>query len=267
MGRAAAILVLIRTSAAILTRAPRPMPTRVIPIWRRFWIPWVFAGCVVALSMALFDAPTFEFASGLPGWLIDMFDAITDFGRSGWVLVPVGGLIVLITVLASPALDRVTRAVLAAVVVRLGYIFVAVGLPGLIATIVKRLIGRVRPSTFGPFAYDPLSWRPDFASLPSGHATTAFAALVAIGALVPRARPFLWLFAVVIAVSRVVVGAHFLSDVIAGAAFGAFGAVLVRDWFAVRRLGFHVTADGSVYANPGPSWWRIKRVAAALLLQ
>jgi len=217
--------------------------------------------------MALFDAPIFELVSGQPGWLFEVFDAITDFGRSSWVLVPVGGLIILITVLASPAVDGVTRAVVAAVVVRLGYVFVAVGLPGLIVTIGKRLIGRVRPSALGPFAYDPFSWRSDFASLPSGQATTAFAVLVAIGTLVPRARPFLWTFAVVIAISRVIVGAHFLSDVIAGAVFGAFGALWVRDWFAVRRLGFHVGADGEVHVNPGPSWRRVKRVAHALLPQ
>ena len=45
----------------------------------------------------------------------------------------------------------------------------------LFVAIVKRFIGRVRPSSAGPFAYEPFHWRPDFASLPSGHTTTAFA--------------------------------------------------------------------------------------------
>jgi undecaprenyl-diphosphatase len=39
------------------------------------------------------------------------------------------------------------------------------------------------------------------------------------------------------------------------------GAVLVRDWFAVRRLGFFVAGDGSVRPLPGPSFARLKRVA------
>jgi undecaprenyl-diphosphatase len=123
----------------------------------------------------------------------------------------------------------------------------------------------VRPSSLGPFAYEPFSWRPQYASLPSGHTLTAFAALVAIGALFPRARPFLWAFALLIAVSRIVVTAHYASDVIAGAAVGAFGALWVRDWFARRRLGFVVGTDGEVHALPGPSFERIKKVARALI--
>ena len=61
------------------------------------------------------------------------------------------------------------------------------------------------------------------------------------------------------------VTAHYASDVIAGAAIGAFGALWVRDWFARRRLGFVVGADGEVHALRGPSLRRIKKVARALI--
>jgi membrane-associated phospholipid phosphatase len=144
-----------------------------------------------------------------------------------------------------------------ALIVRLEFIFVAIALPGLAVTIVKRLIGRVRPSVTGPFAYVPFSWRPDYASMPSGHATTAFAAAIALGAIWPRARPLLWLYAVVIAASRVIIAAHYPSDVIAGAVVGGFAALLVRNYFAARRLGFAVAPTGTVYALPGPSLRRI----------
>ena len=90
---------------------------------------------------------------------------------------------------------------------------------------------------------------------------------MAVGLIFPRARPALWIYAVVIAASRVIVSAHYPSDVLAGAAFGAFGAILVRDWFAVRRLGFYVGSDGAVRPMPGPSFGRIKRVARALFGQ
>jgi hypothetical protein len=53
--------------------------------------------------------------------------------------------------------------------------------------------------------------------------------------------------------------------VLAGAIVGAVGALLVRDWFAARRLGFAVAADGQVRRLPGPSFARIKRVAGRLL--
>jgi len=65
----------------------------------------------------------------------------------------------------------------------------------------------------------------------------------------------------------VIIAAHYPSDVIAGAAVGAFGAVLVREWFAARRLGFTVGSDGQVRAMPGPSLKRIKKVARALAAQ
>src|SRR5260221_10128756 len=115
------------------------------------------------------------------------------------------------------------------------------------------------------FVCEQFSWRPEYASLPSGHAMTAFAALVAFGIIFPRLRPVLWIYALLIAASRVVVSAHYPSDVIAGAAFGAFGALLVRDCFAVRRLGFFVDPDGAIHPMTGPSRRRIKRVVRALV--
>jgi membrane-associated phospholipid phosphatase len=263
--RAHAIVENARNAIMLLLRAPPARAARLVPAWRRHLVHGVIAAVTIALAMILVDQRAYQFASGLPPWLVDGFYAITDFGRSGWILVPTGGLILVIALLASPALDHMTRGVLAMLVVRVGFIFIAVGLPGLLVTIVKRWIGRVRPSAQGPFAYEPFSWRPEYASLPSGHTTTAFAALVAIGAIFPRARPFLWGYALLIALSRIVVTAHYSSDVIAGAAVGAFGALWVRDWFARRRLGFVVGTDGAVHALAGPSPDRIKRVARALI--
>ena len=263
--RAAAFFEDIRDGVRTVVRRPRRLAANFVPVWRRLTIHGAIAMCVVVLSMLFLDTPVHKFAAGLPPWLVDVAYEITDLGRSGWILAPVGTLIVLIAFLASPALDYMPRAVLAIAVARLSYVFVAVGLPGFVSTVVKRLIGRVRPSAIGPFAYEPFSWRPEYASFPSGHATTAFAALVAFGIIFPRLRPVLWIYAVVIAASRVMVSAHYPSDVIAGAAFGAFGALLVRDWFAARRLGFFVGSDGAVHAMAGPSRRRIKRVAGALV--
>jgi undecaprenyl-diphosphatase len=263
--RAAAIFENIRGGLAVLVRQPRAKSAKFVPAWRRLRIYGAVVVGAVALAMLFLDAPAYEFASGLPPWLVDLAYQVTDFGLSGWILVPVGVPIVLITFLASPALEFMSRAVLAMAVTRLGYLFIAVGLPGLVSTVVKRWIGRVRPSPYGPFAYEPFAWRPEYASFPSGHATTAFAALVAIGVIFPRARRVLWIYALLIAASRVMVSAHYPSDVIAGAAVGAFGALCVRDWFATRRLGFFVGSDGLVHALAGPSRRRIKQVAAALV--
>jgi dolichol-phosphate mannosyltransferase len=228
---------------------------------RHLWQGVTALGLVVA-TMVLVD-PLAGAVRALPFWVVSVFAEVTDFGRSSWVLIPTGTLILILAALASPALDRFSRGVLAALAVRVGFVFVAIGLPALVGSIVKRMIGRVRPSAEAAFAYHPFSWRPDFASLPSGHAITAFGALVAIGLLVPRARPLLWVYAITIAVSRIVVSAHFPSDVIAGAAFGAFGAILVREWFASRRLGFFIDSEGTVRAFPSPSLARARRAIGA----
>ena len=58
-----------------------------------------------------------------------------------------------------------------------------------------------------------------------------------------------------------------LTDEIAAAFVGAFGAILVRNWFAARRLAFVPGTDGAVHALPGPSWRRIKAVARRLVGQ
>jgi membrane-associated phospholipid phosphatase len=263
-GVAATILENIRGGLGALVRRPKPSPN-FVAVWRRLRLQAALAVCAVVLSMLFLDTPLHDFAAGLPEWVVDDAFVITDFGRSSWILVPLGVPLVLMALLASPALAYMSRAVLAMVAARLGFMFVAVGLPGLVSTIVKRWIGRVRPSDAGPFAYEPFSWRPEYASFPSGHTTTAFAALVAIGAIFPRLRPLLWLYALAIAASRVMVSAHYPSDVLAGAVFGAFVALLVRDWFAVRRLALYVAPDGAVRAMPGPSLRRIKRVAAGLI--
>jgi membrane-associated phospholipid phosphatase len=74
-------------------------------------------------------------------------------------------------------------------------------------------------------------------------------------------RPVLWVYAVLIGISRVVISTHYPSDVIGGALLGAFGALLMRNWFAERRLAFYVAPYHEVRPLPGPSWPRLKTVA------
>ena len=111
----------------------------------------------------------------------------------------------------------------------------------------------------------PFGWKVDYASLPSGHTTTAFAALVAIGSILPQARALMWIYAVLIALSRIAVMAHHPSDVVAGAIFGAAGAWLVRQWFAARGLGFAVKANETLQPKPGPNLRRIIKALARCL--
>ena len=262
--RAAANLA---TWLALVGRARRVKAARLLPPTRRLALGVLAALTCVAAAMWLLDGRSLAFSKTLPLVVVDTFNEITDFGQSGWFLMPLAALILIAAIAATPAAGRIASLVVTSLAVRLEFLFLAIALPGLVVTIVKRLIGRVRPSDLGPFSYVPWSWRPDYASLPSGHGTTAVAAAIAIGALWPKARVPMWAFAVVIAVSRVVIQAHFASDVIAAAFVGAFGAILVRNWFAARRLAFTVDRDGTVRALAGPSLRRLKMVARRLLGQ
>lgn len=104
------------------------------------------------------------------------------------------------------------------------FTFGAVGIPGLIAAILKRVFGRARPvwlETEGVFAFSffqPMRW--DFQSFPSGHATTSLAFALAMTLLFRRFGSWVFIPAILIAFSRIVVGMHYLSDVLFGAALG-----------------------------------------------
>ena len=229
-----------RATMATLLRPPRGVVA--FPGAAQLVTGTLVAVAVLIATMFVLDAWSVSHARRLPDALIQAARRFTDLGKSGWFLFPSGALFLALIALYSPALPRfLARIPRPAFAVRLGFVFTAIGLPSLFATIIKNMIGRARPFVVaGPdvWAYEPFTWHARYASFPSGHATTAFAALVAIGAIFPQARALMWIYAVLIALSRVIVTAHHPSDVIAGAIVGAAGAYLVRNWFAARRLGF-----------------------------
>jgi membrane-associated phospholipid phosphatase len=242
-------------------RAPRrPATGEPMLSVARLALALIAAAALIGAAMLVLDGWALAQQKRMPMWVINLFNEITDYGRSGWFLWPSGILIIALAGLAATT-RQLARLTIVSLIVRLEFIFLAIALPGLVVSVVKRLIGRVRPSVIGPFAYVPFSWRPDYASMPSGHATTAFAVAVALGALWPRARPLLWLYALVIAASRVIIAAHYPSDVIAGACVGGFGALIIRNYFAARRLGFVAAPDGTVHPLPGSS---LRRIGSAL---
>lgn len=107
----------------------------------------------------------------------------------------------------------------------------------------KLVIGRERP--FVLFADEPtlvsvLFHPPVSYAFPSGHASLAFAAAVFLNFLYHGRLKFLYVFAVWIALSRIYIGVHFPSDVIAGAIFGSLGAYLWSRWFAANEKKFKI---------------------------
>ncbi len=84
----------------------------------------------------------------------------------------------------------------------------------------KRLADRKRPCEIEPHCWAELL-PPDRFSFPSGHSITAFAVTISLSLSYPLLFPILILCALSIAASRVLLGLHFLTDVIVGSGLGA----------------------------------------------
>jgi len=84
----------------------------------------------------------------------------------------------------------------------------------------KKATGRKRPGAFEPHCWATLL-PPDQFSFPSGHTITAFAVALSLSYFYPALELGLLFCAASVAASRILLGMHFLSDVVAGAAIGA----------------------------------------------
>jgi undecaprenyl-diphosphatase len=140
-----------------------------------------------------------------PRWMRLWMVAATR-GGDGWLWYAMG---VMIAVLGGP---QRFEALLAA------GISVAVGIAMFIK--LKRVCGRKRPCALEPHCWSELL-PPDQFSFPSGHTITAFAVAVSLSFFYPALLAGLLFCAASVAASRILLGMHFLSDVLAGAALGS----------------------------------------------
>jgi undecaprenyl-diphosphatase len=87
-------------------------------------------------------------------------------------------------------------------------------------------------------------------SFPSSHAVNNFAMAVLLAHFYPVARPWLLLWAALVSYSRVYVGVHYFSDILAGALVGTFIAAAVAwSWeWSMRQYDKHVSK-----AESGPA--------------
>lgn len=111
----------------------------------------------------------------------------------------------------------------------------AVTLAGVLDELLKLLVRRDRPGVHdGAYAFRPWPDRPFDSSgfgMPSSHAIIAFTAAAVLTELFPPAAIVWYGLAVGCAITRVLSGAHFVSDVIAGALLG----IVIATW-VVRRV-------------------------------
>jgi undecaprenyl-diphosphatase len=119
-------------------------------------------------------------------------------------------------------------------------VVLAVLLAALLADgLLKSLVDRPRPYV-ADTTLQTVGARPGSTSFPSGHAAGSVAAALVLAATWRRARAGIWLVAALVAVSRVYLGVHYPTDVVAGALVG-----WAAGWFALGRTSWRVESAGT----------------------
>jgi membrane-associated phospholipid phosphatase len=119
------------------------------------------------------------------------------------------------------------------------FLFLAVALSGLANDLIKVLVGRSRPGlllSHGFYGFKPFSGKYIYASFPSGHSNTIASFCYGLHIVAERFALALLLIALAVMASRVVVGAHFPSDVLFGAYLGVVITGLLAEGFEKKGL-------------------------------
>lgn len=118
---------------------------------------------------------------------------------------------------------------------------------GMVVNVVKLCVARTRPRSFD-FSADSTVWDtfggffPPFdttgavQSFPSAHSATAVGFAIALAACFPRGKWLFYSLAALTCFSRMQVGAHYLSDVLVGAAIGIAVARLSLTYLSEEKM-------------------------------
>jgi undecaprenyl-diphosphatase len=123
------------------------------------------------------------------------------------------------------------------------FIISAVALSGILGWMLKHSINRPRPlkefsnllETHRVYIHVIFGPKREF-SMPSGHTLTIFSAATVLSFLFKRFTALFFFFAVLTGLSRVYVGAHFPSDVIAGAFIGIVSSSIVYFFYFKKQI-------------------------------
>lgn len=208
----------------------------------------------IAISIAFVDRPValyFHQASPAVG---DAFRAVTRLGVSTYYLIGTAGLALAFWLVGRLCEGRWAVRLGAAAVVPL-FLFLAIAVSGLITDLLKVVFGRARPKLLfanEAFGFDWWGTKADFWSFPSGHATTVVAIAAALFCLWPRFLPLYVAFAVLVSLSRAVIGAHYISDLIAATFIALATTAYLRHLFEQRGISLREAARGHA-DRPAPA--------------
>ena len=243
--------------ASGLLRAVRWVFARTLRRWMAFHIAMLG---LFELAERSFDVPVAAAAQHEPDRFYLFWHQITQLGLGETWMVPSGlATIVFLAIAWSPRFAHARERWLAWAIVP-GYIFAMVAITGLVADILKILIGRPRPALLfrdHESTWVGLSFHADHWSLPSGHSTTAAAMATALFFLWPRHLLGYGLVALVVVLSRIELGEHYVSDTIAGVWLGIVLTVYLTG--VLRRSGIDLNdAKAGVFAPVAPRDWRYR---------
>ena len=151
--------------------------------------------------------------------IVRFFAAITDFASGYlWYSVALTGLMVAYIRYRSQQLALSTAAFTAR---KRAWIFmiVAMASSGITEVALKFVIGRDRPRFLledGGATFHPFRMNTGDSSFPSGHAQSITSAMLALALIYPPLRPLFFITAALVSASRVIIDAHYASDVLGG---------------------------------------------------
>jgi membrane-associated phospholipid phosphatase len=196
--------------------------------------PWialvvVTAGLLVFLSYFFWDIPVALYCRTLNRSILDAAEIVTKAGESKWFFMILVPLFLLFRFFLK---DRKQA-------MRMLFLIASISISGIVNTMIKWVLGRNRPINL--FHYDFYGFNffeviYESTSFPSGHALTVFSLAAALSILYPHARFFLFPAAAVIALSRVILTSHFLSDILAGAVLGVICTQMIKAFFDRYKL-------------------------------
>jgi undecaprenyl-diphosphatase len=246
----AQLVALIVRSAWQLTRSPTALHRSAAIRRLRIQVLWLLAIGAVLIPALMFGFDATEISLMPPRGAPEAWPAraITDFGKDSYVLTTLAAALI-VMVLAFPLLRGEARIRLLRFAGHVEYLFFAVALPVAFSEAIKYVVGRGRPFVGGkanPFNFAPFTGTEAYFSFPSAHSVTAFALALGVASIWPRWRAPMFIYAVAIAASRLVMLAHHPSDVVGGAVLGLVGALAMRAWFARREIGFTIEENGKI---------------------
>ncbi|QQR68458.1 MAG: phosphatase PAP2 family protein [Alphaproteobacteria bacterium] len=207
----------------------------------------VWTGCagilalLIPISMFCVDHPLAQAAQDFAHAYPEIergFRVVTELGESSWYLWSSGLSGLICWGLARSTYWPRAHARLMQGAIGCAWIFSCVAISGILTQILKRLIGRPRPSLsekmgLDMFVFMPFAGSARWQSMPSGHATTVFVLLLALLPFLSRPwRGAGLALALVIAASRIITNAHYLSDLFAGALVAVATVGLLTPRFA-----------------------------------